>query len=184
MRLMVLFALVLASSLPGSALFTWHDAQRAVKPETTATETQHLTLTTLSSEATVAPGRKFSLILDVVPKDKMHVYAPEQKDYIPIVLTMKADGAFRTHPARYPKPEKFFFAPLKETQLVYSKPFRIVQEITVAQTPAVRTQKAAADGATLTLNGTLRYQACDDAICYLPTEVPVAWTVKLRSVER
>ena len=36
-----------------------------------------------------------------------------------------------------------------------------------------------APGATVTLAGTLRYQACDDAICYLPKSVPVSWTIKI-----
>ena len=56
---------------------------------------------------------------------------------------------------------------LKETQRVYAKPFRITQEVTLgADAPE-----------TLTVKGTLRYQACDDTICYLPVTVPVSWTV-------
>ena len=49
------------------------------------------------------------------------------------------------------------------------------------------TVPAAASGAdpvedrdTLTLHGTLEYQACDDAICYNPVSVPLTWTVTLR----
>ena len=35
-------------------------------------------------------------------------------------------------------------------------------------------------GATLTIKGTLRYQACDDKVCYLPQSIPLSWTVGLR----
>lgn len=156
---------------------------RSVSSGTSVVETQHLTARTSASDATAGPGTRFSLFIDIVPKPKMHVYAPEQKDYIPVSIRLRDDPAFRVHAPAFPKAEKYFFAPLKETQLVYSKPFRIVQDLTVALTPAVREQARTA-GATLTIGGTLRYQACDDAICYLPKELPVSWTVALRALER
>jgi Thiol:disulfide interchange protein DsbD, N-terminal len=70
-------------------------------------------------------------------------------------------------PTAFPPPEKFFFEPLKLTQLVFSKPFRITQDVTIAAQPA---------GA-LRITGSLRYQACDDSVCYLPKTVPIEWTV-------
>jgi hypothetical protein len=109
----------------------------------------------------------------------MHVYAPEQKEYIPIRLTLNVEEeSLRVHQAKFPRPEKYFFAPLKETQLVFSKPFRIVQPVTIGTTTTLR--DAARAGKPLTITGTLRYQACDDAICYVPRELPVSWTVTLR----
>ena len=142
-------------------------------------ETPHLTLSTSSSVAVAAPGTRLSLWVDVTPKPKMHVYTPEQKDYIPIELSIAADEAFKVLPPVFPKSEKYFFAPLKETQLVFSKPFRIVQDITVNDSGPVR-QRAGTAGATLTIKGTLRYQACDDKVCYVPQSVPLEWSVGLR----
>lgn len=147
------------------------------------TETKHIVVTTSSSDKTVALGTRFSLYVDVEPKPKMHVYSPEQHDYIPISLALDADPAFKAHPAVFPKAEKYFFKALDETQLVYSKPFRIVQDVTIPVTPATR-QRASAAGATLTIKGSLKYQACDDAICYLPVTVPVSWTVTLTALVR
>ena len=150
---------------------------------TSVVDTPQLTATMSASDATVAPGTRFSLLIDIAPKPKMHVYAPGQKDYIPVSITLRDDAAVRAHSPVFPRAEKYFFAPLEETQLVFSKPFRIVQDVTVGLTPALREQ-ARAPGATLTIGGTLRYQACDDAICYLPKALPVSWTVALRSLER
>ncbi len=141
------------------------------------TETAHLAVATRVSDPRVAPGTRVALFVDVTPKPKMHVYAPEQKDVIPVSLTLEA-GEFKVHPPQFPRPEKYFFKPLDETQLVFSKPFRIVQDITVALTPAVR-ERARATGS-ITVTGTLRYQACDDAICYMPQSVPVTWTIGLK----
>jgi hypothetical protein len=146
-------------------------------------ETPHVTVATSVAAGAVAPGARVSLFVDIAPKPKMHVYAPNQKDYIPVTLTLPPNPALQVLPPSFPKPEKYFFAPLKETQLVYSKPFRIVQDITLA---AASTLGPAADAAasTLTVTGKLRYQACDDAICYLPKELPVSWTVRIKDVKK
>ena len=140
----------------------------AVDPSTV--ETKHLKIVTSSGPAP-GPGGRVSLFIDVQPKPKMHVYAPGQTEYIPIEFKLARDPSFRAQAARYPPAERFFFEPLNETQRVYSKPFRITQPITLA-----RSLTAAA----LTVKGTVHYQACDDAICYVPQTVPVTWTVALK----
>jgi hypothetical protein len=30
----------------------------------------------------------------------------------------------------------------------------------------------------------LRYQACDDKVCYPPKDLPVTWTISLKPLER
>jgi cytochrome c biogenesis DsbD-like protein len=139
-------------------------------------ETKHLTVTTAASPEAAGPGKRVSLTVDVAPKPKMHVYAPGQEGYIGITLTLDADPAFTPSKPKYPAGEKLFIPVLKETQLVYAKPFRIAQDVTLRPRSGT-----AADGAALTIKGTLRYQACDDTICYLPVNVPVAWTITLAS---
>jgi DsbC/DsbD-like thiol-disulfide interchange protein len=141
--------------------------------------TKHLTVSTSASAAEVAPGARVSLLLDVTPRAEMHVYAPEQKDYIPISLTLDATDAVKAHVVRFPPPEKFVQKDLGETQRIYAKPFRIVQDVTVARTRAV-VDRAGTAGATVTIKGTLKYQACDNTICYAPVTVPVAWTLALK----
>jgi hypothetical protein len=144
--------------------------QPPAQPAGIVQETKHLTVITSASPDAVAPGKRVSLAVDVAPKPKMHVYAPGQDGYIAITLTLDADPAFTAGKAKYPAGEKILIKILNETQLVYAKPFRIAQDLTL---------RPAAKGPSLTVKGTLRYQACDDTICYLPTTVPVSWTVKL-----
>jgi DsbC/DsbD-like thiol-disulfide interchange protein len=115
-----------------------------------------------------ASGRKVSLQVEVAPKPLMHVYAPGQEGYIAIVLTLDTDASFEAAKAKYPAGEKLFMPLLNETQLVYAKPFRITQAVTF--------RSQAAPGPR-TIKGTLRYQACDDKICYRPTSIPIEWTV-------
>jgi hypothetical protein len=145
-------------------------------------ETRHLILRTGISDRVASPGTRISLRLDVEPKPKMHVYTPEQKDLIPISLVLDPNDALRVHPPKYPNSEKYYFAPLQQTQLVYSKPFRIVQDVTIALTAAVRDRASKREP--LTIAGRLRYQACDDKVCYMPQEIPVSWTIELAPIER
>jgi DsbC/DsbD-like thiol-disulfide interchange protein len=133
--------------------------------------TRHLTITTSASQATVTPGEKVSLHVDVAPKPTIHVYAPGQKDYIAVSVTLLTNPAVKPAAIQFPKPEKREVKELGETQLVYSKPFRIVQDITLAKSPAA---------GELTVKGAVKYQACDESICYAPITVPVAWTLTVK----
>jgi DsbC/DsbD-like thiol-disulfide interchange protein len=138
-------------------------------PPTGPAETLHLTMTPSIGPGVVKAGGKVSLFVDIAPKPTMHVYAPEEKEGIPVRLTLDPGDAFKPSAPLFPPPQKYFFAPLKLTQLVYSKPFRITQPIVLTR---------AAGAGPLTITGSLRYQACDDAVCYLPKSVPVAWVLK------
>ncbi len=142
-------------------------------------ETRHLTVSAAVIAAASADGR-VTLVLDVSPKRTMHVYAPPQQDYLPVSLTVPSDPTVKAAPPQFPKPETLHVDGLDETQSVYSHPFRIVQPVTLA--PAARRRAQAAGG--VTVKGTLRYQACDDTICYLPVSVPVTWTIALTPAGR
>jgi DsbC/DsbD-like thiol-disulfide interchange protein len=176
---MLLRSLVLAGLVSGVVLAAQSKPQPPAlqrpttgDPAALVTETKHLTISASTSARAAAPGGKVSLFIDVAPRPKMHVYAPEQKDaYIPVSLTLKPGEGVRVEPVQFPPAESYFFAPLKETQRVYSKPFRIVQPVTLGKD---------LKGDAVTITGTVRYQACDDAICYVPQNVPVSWTIALK----
>lgn len=137
-----------------------------VTPAPRPIETRHLTVTL--STGPMAAG-KLPLYVDVMPRETMHVYAPGQPGYVAIELKLDADAPVTASgKPKYPAAGKLFMKALNETQLVYSRPFRITQD--------VRLRGDAPEG-TLTVRGMLRYQACDDAICYKPVLVPLAWTV-------
>jgi DsbC/DsbD-like thiol-disulfide interchange protein len=140
-------------------------------PAQTTVDTPHLTLTTSTSAASVAPGSRVSLFVEVVPKPKMHVYAPEQKAYLPVSLRLERSPGVTARLPIFPKGESFFFAPTSETQIVYSHPFRIEVPVIVARgRPA----------GPLSLTGTLQYQACDDTVCYVPRKVSITWKLNLQ----
>jgi hypothetical protein len=129
-----------------------------------------LTFTTSTSTPAVSPGQTLKLFVDVTPRAKMHVYAPGAKDYQVISLELNSPGA-RAGKLTYPKSQDLYFEPLKEHVPVFEMPFRLTQAVTIA--PDVKP-------GTLYVTGVLKYQACDDAICYNPTTAPVAWTLTVK----
>jgi DsbC/DsbD-like thiol-disulfide interchange protein len=167
----VLLRALASSLLVVAALAQPPAISRRPDPAREVTETKHLTVTTSASTLSAAPGGSATLFVDVAPKARMHVYAPDQKAYIPVTLTLDTRGGFHATAPKFPPSEKLFFEPLQETQRVYSKPFRIVQPVTLSRD---------APGASITVAGTVRYQACDDAICYMPQNVPVSWTIAVK----
>ena len=142
-------------------------------------EGRQLSVTLSQSDLSAAPGTKLSLYADVVPGPGMHVYAPEQTGgYIRIALALDDEPGVSLADPVFPKASDYYFAPLDETFKVFDAPFRIRQDVTVALTPELRKRAAARE--TLMLRGTLRYQACDDKVCYRPDQVPVTWTIALQ----
>jgi len=177
--------LLAAQPLPGGARSPGAQQSRApdlfsdpARKPGSAIETRHLSLTVTASPSTAAPGGRVTLAVDIEPKPGMHVYSPEQKDVIPVALELVPDTHLRAGARRLPPAERYFFPPLNETQRVYSKRFRIEQDVRILDTPAIR-RRADAGDRSLTVRGTVRYQACDDAVCYLPEAVPVSWTLTL-----
>ena len=129
--------------------------------------TAHLSFTARLSSAVAVPGKRISVRLDITPKPGMHVYAPNT-DYQAITVSLASEPPAKVHDTVYPKPTPYLFAPLDETVLVYSAPFRLVRDITPARM---------APGSRLRLTASVEYQACDDSVCYVPVSVPLAWTL-------
>lgn len=148
---------------------------------TTASEiwTDHLKLKVYPSEPSIAPGVTVSLIVEIEPGARMHVYAPGADNYRVVTLMVAAQRFVRQAPVRYPASEIYLFEPLNERIPVYQKPFKPSQDVTLDNTPEALA--ASRVKPSLMLTGTLDYQACDDKICFNPVSVPLSWTLALRS---
>jgi hypothetical protein len=145
--------------------------------QATQVSTDHLDLRAYPSDASVAPGQRFSLALDLSPKRGMHVYAPGASSYRIITLNITPQPYVRTMPLRYPASEIYHFVPLNERVPVYQKPFTLL--VDVVQDATAEARKAFAGRNELVVAGTLEYQACDDKICYNPVSLPLTWKVAL-----
>ena len=153
-----------------------------IGPQVTGTKVSsaHLDVTTYPSDSAIAPGNRITIAFDVVPHRGIHVYAPGASGYRVIAVTLESQPVIRAQPLQYPRSEIYFFKPLKERVPVFQKPFTLRQDVLLDGTPQSQTALRGKDS--VTLNGTLDYQACDDKICFNPESVPLSWTFMLRPI--
>ena len=127
--------------------------------------------------APVVPGRSVTLRLAMTPAAGIHVYAPGNPDYIPVSVTLQLPAGVQADPPVYPPGEDYVFGEPAEIVKVYSRPFEVRQRITVTRA-AARTA-----GSALAIDGSVRYQACTDKVCFPPATAPVSLTVPLGSTK-
>lgn len=147
------------------------------------TETKQLRLSIAASNATVRAGERVALELDIELKPKMHVYAPGvQSSYLPIEWTMTDSPVAVAHEVSLPKPEMLRLEAIGETVPVFTGKLRLVRDITLADDGKL---KAALDAdGNFSVEGVLRYQACDDRICYIPKDLPLKWKFHYDALDR
>ncbi len=141
----------------------------------------HVNVTSYATDQVAAPGTHFSLVLDVVPGRRVHVYAPGATGYKPVRLTLHPQPGLVVRDAQFPKPEDYFFKPLNEHVPVYQHPFRLVQDVMLD--PSREAAPILKGMTTLTITGTFEYQACDDKVCFTPHSVPLSWTVAVKPLD-
>ena len=138
--------------------------------------TRHAEISTHISDLTIAAGNRFSLMVDVEPHSNIHIYAPGAKGYREISLSIEPNSQIRLLPLQYPVSETFTF--LNQPVPVFQKPFRLVQDLILAGAPD--SQAALREKGSMTIRGTLEYQACDEKMCFFPVSVPLTWPMSLR----
>jgi hypothetical protein len=152
------------------------DQFRWTPPDTREVEGKQLTATIGASNSSVAPGQRIALTLDIDLQPNMHVYAPGVEGYIPIDWKMEDSPTAEVHAPLFPSAEKLYLKAIDETVPAYRNHFRLTRDITV---------KPAADGSgRLGLDGSLRYQACDDRLCYIPQVLHLQWMFEYRAAEK
>lgn len=149
----------------------------------TTVETPQVKLTYSASDASLMPGARTSLILDLELKKGMHVYAPGvQSDYIAIQWTVADSKGWLAQPAIYPPSRKMHLKVINETVPVYEGHLRLLRDLTIAQQAALT--PLLGPGGVLTVEGAFRYQACDARECYPPKTIPLKWTFQIDPLDR
>jgi hypothetical protein len=141
-------------------------------------ETMHLTVVASTSDTPATRGKRVSLAFDIMPKKSMHVYAPGKHDYQVITINVDPQPWLRALPTVYPPSEIHDFKELNEKVEVYSKPFKLVRDVTILS--SLEAKKALAATPSPTITGNVEYQACDDRVCYSPKKVPFRFALDLK----
>ena len=145
-------------------------------------EGRQLNLTASASDSTVTAGQKITLALEINLRPNMHLYAPGVEGYIAVDWKAKDSAAARAGDVRYPASEKLYLKAIDETVPVYRDRFRLIRDITIGQDAAV--QPLLDPSGQIIVEGSLRYQACDDRVCYIPQELPLKWSFRYEALDR
>jgi thiol:disulfide interchange protein DsbD len=127
-------------------------------------------VTPLVASDRVAAGTSARLALQVALPDGFHVQSNRPRDVslIPTELTVEAPDGVQVTEVVFPKAVDFVQAGLPEPLLVFDQRFVIGVVVEVA--PGVA-------AGTVTVPVRLRYQACDDKMCYAPSTVASTWSL-------
>lgn len=127
-------------------------------------------LTSQVVSKTAAPGGTVQLSLRVALPEGLHVQANKPRDpaLIATVLTVEPPKGVSLIDVVYPKATDFAQAGASQPLAVYPNEFDIV--VRVKLDPGV------APGS-LVVPAKLRYQACNDSICFIPARAETSWTL-------
>jgi hypothetical protein len=145
-------------------------------------QADHVTVTSTATEERVRPGNRFTLVVEVAPAPGVHVYAPgaERYGYHPLALTIEPPPHVTVYPVQLPQAEIVEFPALAESVPVYTRPVRVLADIVLGSRQELAEALAAGS---LTIRGRVAVQACDEAECYAPQEIPVAWELVLEPMD-
>jgi thioredoxin:protein disulfide reductase len=118
------------------------------------------------------PGSAVRVAIDVTLPEGLHVNANQPRDptLIPVVLTVDPPAGVTVDEIVYPVPMDLIQQGAALPLAVYDRHFAIGAELVIS---------ADAPLGELAVPARLRYQACDDKICYVPGTVALTWTLRV-----
>ena len=131
-------------------------------------------VTPLLAAEGVQAGTTVRAAIRVRLPEGLHTNANKPRDplLIPIVLTVDAPTGVSVEEVVYPEPTDLAQQGVDELLAVYEQEFLIGVVLTTASDVPL--------GA-LVVPSSLRYQACDERVCYAPTTVATGWTLEVVS---
>jgi thiol:disulfide interchange protein DsbD len=134
-------------------------------------------VTSVVETSPVRPGSYAELQLKVKLPADIHVQSDKPRDpnLIPTVMTIEAPTGVKVESITYPKAVDFKQKSGGQPLAVFVGPeFTIDVKVSVAATIGEGDLK---------LPGRLRYQACNESLCFPPTSATAEWTLKIQHVE-
>ncbi len=122
----------------------------------------------------VKAGATAQLTLHVrLPKD-IHVQSNKPRDplLIPTVLTLEAPAGITVDAIEYPPASDLAQPGRKEPLAVFGSEFAITVKLALG---------AGVSAGDVTVPGTLRYQACNDTVCFPPARATTEWKLEVKT---
>ncbi|HWZ43883.1 MAG TPA: protein-disulfide reductase DsbD domain-containing protein, partial [Candidatus Saccharimonadales bacterium] len=127
------------------------------------------------------PGSRVTVAVEIeLPRD-VHLYAPGVKGYKQVELVLEPSTDFKASALQFPASKILFLKAINERVPVFTGKFRISQDVTVAASREF--SASVGKGKEIAIKGELRYQACDDKVCYNPVTTPVTWNLQVAPLD-
>lgn len=141
-----------------------------------AAKAKHVAIATSASTAIVSGGQRILLSVEIdIPKD-YHLYAPGVEGYYAVEWKMASAELAKPHDVDFPKSRILYLKAIDEKVPVFEGKIRLLRDVTLAHSKVLT--QAAGSSKQFTIEGTLRYQACSDRLCYPPETVPLRWNLQ------
>mgnify|MGYP000672200642 FL=1 len=133
-------------------------------------------LTPTVEQQAIQPGQTVTLVLGVELPENIHVQSDEPRDpfVIPTLLTFTLPEGITVDEITYPESTDFLLEGWDEPLAVFE------HEFTIAVRLALDTDVSPGD---IVVHGRLRYQACDDTVCFVPASAAVEWHLHVEPVQ-
>jgi hypothetical protein len=128
-----------------------------------------------ASDSKIRGGERIRLFVQVNLAPHMHVYAPGVTGYIPLEWKMTSPQPLEAGPVTWPASRILYLKAIDERVPVFERTFRISRDVVIGASRDV--EQVLTPDRKLRIEGSLRVQACDDKMCYLPEEIPLVWTL-------
>jgi len=134
-----------------------------------------------AGQGMIVPGSRVTLVIDIQARPTLHIYAPGAMRYLPIEWQMADSKSWTSFPVAYPASRMLSVPAINESVPVYDGHFRLMRNIGIGQ----ETELASVlnPDRSFTVEGSLRYQACDDKECFLPKTLRLRWRFKAGKLE-
>src|SRR5262249_40942660 len=133
-----------------------------------------ITLHTSARTDVVRVGQRVSLVIDFELPPELHVYAPGTEGYIPVSWTLAESSAFKAHAVDFPRSRTLHLPAINETVPVFEGKVRLIRDVTIGNLRGVQE---------VPIEGSFRYQACGERLCYPPDTVSVKWNLRVEAMD-
>ena len=147
-------------------------AAAAAAPSHAQTRPPEATVAPFVEADGVKPGSQLRVALTVGLPEGLHVQSDKPRDpsLIPTTLAIEAPAGVRVTQLVFPHPTDFAQAGQAQPLAVFEHEFVVGAELEI---------DASVKPGELTIPARLRYQACDDKVCFRPTTATTGWTVRV-----
>jgi thiol:disulfide interchange protein len=130
------------------------------------------TLTPVLEFDAVRPGSAARAALQIELPEGLHTNSNKPRDplFIPIALSVRPPAGVTVTEIVYPEAKDLVQEGLTQPLAVFEREFAIGVQMEIA--PGVAPGE-------ITVPASLRYQACDEKVCYPPVTLPATWTLKV-----